>query len=63
MKNPGQRKFPVLMHMPAEEDSIHESDQNDDEKENAHCIEIGLEFLCGKEGIPDNIDFQDEGDD
>jgi hypothetical protein len=60
VKHSGKRIFPVAIGMPAEENSIHESDQKDDEKENECGIEIGVKFFCGKKGLSDHIDLKNE---
>ena len=63
MKDLGKREFPVSLHMPAEENSIHQPDKKKDEKEYEGRIKIGMELLRGKEGVSDNADFQNESDD
>ena len=63
MKDLGKREFSVSLHMPAEENSIHQPDKKKDEKEYEGRIKIGMELLRGKEGVSDNADFQNESDD
>jgi len=59
----GKRVFPAPMHMPTDEDSIHEPDQKDDEKEYERCIEKNMKLFRWKKGLADGIDLKNERDD